>query len=322
MTAPYQVGFDEIRSAAERLQGVAHKTPVLTSKTVDAHVGACVYFKCENFQRSGSFKFRGAYNTLSQFPASSRKILTFSSGNHAQAVALAGAHLGIRPTIIMPRDAPSVKRAATAEYGAEIILYDRNEVSREALAEKLAAEQGLPVIPPYDHPHIIAGQATAARELLQDCSDLEILLVPCGGGGLLSGAALAAQESGHHAVQVIGVEPEAANDAVRSFKSGTLHTVHNPDTIADGARTPSLGHLPFQIIRDLAYDIVTVSDKAILSAMQLLWERMKIVVEPTGALGMAALLSRAVKAEGKKVGVILSGGNIALDQMCGYFRAI
>ena len=320
MTLPYQVGFDEIRSAAERLQGVAHKTPVLTSKTVDAHVGACVYFKCENFQRSGSFKFRGAYNTLSRLPASNRKILTFSSGNHAQAVALAGAHLGIQPTIIMPRDAPSVKRAATAEYGAGIILYDRNEVSREALAEKLAAEQGLPVISPYDHPHIIAGQATAARELLQDCSDLAILLVPCGGGGLLSGAALAAEESGHHAIQVIGVEPEAANDAVRSFKSGTLHTVHNPDTIADGARTPSLGHLPFQIIRDLAHDIVTVSDEAILSAMQLLWERMKIVVEPTGALGIAALLSRAVKAEGKKVGVILSGGNVALDQMCGYFK--
>ncbi len=320
MTASHNVGFEDVCSAAEHLRDVVHKTPVFTSKTVDARVGARVYFKCENFQRSGSFKFRGAYNTLRQLPASTEEVLTFSSGNHAQAVALAGAHLGIQPTIVMPRDAPSVKRAATAEYGAKIIPYDRNEISREALAEQLAAEQGFPVIPPYDHPHIIAGQGTATLELLQDYSDLDILLVPCGGGGLLSGSLLAAHAI-RPTIQVIGVEPDAANDAALSFKSGVLHTIHNPKTIADGARTPSLGILTFEIIRDLAHEIVTVSDAVIISAMQLLWERMKIVVEPTGALGMAALLSGAVNVDGMKVGIILSGGNVGLNQMQSYFSA-
>lgn len=320
MTVPCSVGFEDVCSAAEQLRDVVHKTPVLTSRAVDARIGARVYFKCENFQRSGSFKFRGAYNTLRQLPATTKEVLTFSSGNHAQAVALAGAHLDIQSTIVMPHDAPSVKRAATAEYGAKIIPYDRNEISREALAEQLAKEQGLPIIPPYDHPHIVAGQGTAALELLRNYPDLDVLLVPCGGGGLLSGSLLAAHAS-HSTIQVIGVEPEAANDAARSFKSGVLHTVHNPETIADGARTPSLGILTFEIIRSLAYDIITVSDTAILSAMQLLWERMKIVVEPTGALGMAALLSKAADVDGMKVGVILSGGNVGLRQMQSYFRA-
>ena len=320
MTVPCSVGFEDVCSAAEQLQGVVHKTPVLTSRTVDARVGARVYFKCENFQRSGSFKFRGAYNTLRQLPATTKEVLTFSSGNHAQAVALAGARLDIQPTIVMPHDAPSVKRAATAGYGAKIIPYDRNEISREALAEQLATEHGLPIIPPYDHPHIVAGQGTAALELLQDYPDLDVLLVPCGGGGLLSGSLLAARAI-RSTIQVIGVEPDAANDAALSFKSGVLHTVHNPETIADGARTPSLGVLTFEIIRNLAHDIVTVSDAAILSAMQLLWERMKIVVEPTGALGMAALLSKAADVEGMNVGVILSGGNVGLDQMQSYLGA-
>ncbi|MCY3595051.1 MAG: threo-3-hydroxy-L-aspartate ammonia-lyase [Bacteroidetes bacterium] len=320
MTVPCSVGFEDVCSAAEQLRDVVHKTPVLTSRTVDARIGTRVYFKCENFQRSGSFKFRGAYNTLRQLPAATKEVLTFSSGNHAQAVALAGAHLDIQPTIVMPRDAPSVKRAATAGYGARIIPYNRDEISREELAEKLAAEQGLPIIPPYDHPHIVAGQGTAALELLQDYSDLDVLLVPCGGGGLLSGSLLAAHAI-RPTIQVIGVEPEAANDAALSFKSGVLHTVHNPETIADGARTPSLGILTFEIIRNLAHDIVTVSDAAILSAMQLLWERMKIVVEPTGALGMAALLSKAADVEGMNVGVILSGGNVGLDQMQSYLGA-
>ncbi|MXW13880.1 MAG: threo-3-hydroxy-L-aspartate ammonia-lyase [Rhodothermaceae bacterium] len=317
MTGPCSVGFEDVCSAAEQLQGVVHKTPVLTSRTVDARVGARIYFKCENFQRSGSFKFRGAYNTLRQLPATTKEVLTFSSGNHAQAVALAGAHLDIQPTIVMPRDAPSVKRAATVGYGAKIIPYDRDEISRETLAEQLATEQRLPIIPPYDHPHIVAGQGTAALELLQDYPDLDVLLVPCGGGGLLSGSLLAAHAI-RPTIQVIGVEPDTANDAALSLKSGVLHTVHNPETIADGARTPSLGILTFEIIRNLAHDIVTVSDAAILSAMQLLWERMKIVVEPTGALGMAALLSKAADVDGMNVGVILSGGNVGLNQLQSY----
>ena len=320
MTVPCSVGSDDVCLAAEQLRDIVHKTPVLTSRTVDARIGARVCFKCENFQRSGSFKFRGAYNTLRQLPTTTKEVLTFSSGNHAQAIALAGAHLDIQPTIVMPHDAPSVKRAATAGYGAKIIPYDRNEISREALAEQLATEQGLPIIPPYDHPHIVAGQGTAALELLQDYPDLDVLLVPCGGGGLLSGSLLAANAI-RPTIQVIGVEPDAANDAALSFKSGVLHTVHNPETIADGARTPSLGILTFEIIRNLAHDIVTVSDAAILSAMQLLWERMKIVVEPTGALGMAALLSKAADVDGMNVGVILSGGNVGLDQIQSYLGA-
>ncbi len=321
MISSYRVGFEDVCSAAEQLRGIVHKTPVLTSSTIDARIGARVYFKCENFQRSGSFKFRGAYNTLRQLPATTREVLTFSSGNHAQAVALAGAHLDIQPTILMPHDAPSVKRAATAGYGAEIIFYDRNEISRESLAEQLAAEKELPIIPPYDHPHIVAGQGTAALELLQDHPDLDLLLVPCGGGGLLSGSLLASQFA-NSTIQVIGVEPDAANDAALSFKSGVLHTVHNPDTIADGARTPSLGALTFEIICNLAHDLITVSDQSILSAMNLLWDRMKIVVEPTGALGLAALLSKAVDAKGRSVGVILSGGNVGLDQIQSYPSSI
>ncbi len=321
MILSHRVGFEDVCSAAEQLRGIVHKTPVLTSSTIDARIGARVYFKCENFQRSGSFKFRGAYNTLRQLPATTREVLTFSSGNHAQAVALAGAHLDIQPTIVMPHDAPSVKRAATAGYGAEIIFYDRNEISRESLAEQLAAEKKLPIIPPYDHPHIVAGQGTAALELLQDHPDLDLLLVPCGGGGLLSGSLLASQVA-NSTIQVIGVEPDAANDAALSFKSGVLHTVHNPDTIADGARTPSLGALTFEIICTLAHDLITVSDQSILSAMNILWDRMKIVVEPTGALGLAALLSKAVDVKGRSVGVILSGGNVGLDQIQSYPSSI
>ena len=321
MTSLFSVEFEDICLAASRLQDVANQTPVLTSNTLNEHTGARLYVKCENFQKSGSFKFRGAYNTLRQLPDSTSEVLTFSSGNHAQAVALAGNYLGIRPTIIMPRDAPSVKRAATSDYGAEIILYDRNETSREALALNLAKEKDLPIIPPYDHPHIIAGQGTAALELLNMHPNLDMLLVPCGGGGLLSGSALVA-----HAMQsqtrVIGVEPEMANDATLSFKSGILHTVKNPDTIADGARTLSLGELPFQIIRSFADNIVTVTETAIIHAVKFLWERMKIVVEPTGALGVAAVLSEAVSVEGMNIGVILSGGNVDLPQMASYFRKL
>ena len=243
------------------LQGVANNTPVLTSRTLDMRANARVYCKCESFQRTGAFKFRGAYNALSRVPKATQEVLTFSSGNHAQAVALAGSLLDIQPTIIMPRDAPEVKREATAAYGANIIPYDRSEITREALAQQLANERGLPIIPPYDHPHIIAGQGTAALELLQSQPNIEVLLVPCGGGGLLSGTTLAARAI-RPGVRVIGVEPAAANDAALSFKSGMLHTVHNPQTIADGARTPSLGALTFPIIRALAHDIVVVTEDA------------------------------------------------------------
>lgn len=319
MTPAPRVEYPDIRLAAKRLQDAAHVTPVVASRTLNLRTEAQVVCKCENFQRSGSFKFRGAFNTLNQLPKSTREILTYSSGNHAQAVALAGAHLGIHSTIVMPRDAPKVKRDATAGYGATVVPYDRSEVTRESLAQQLAAEKNLPVIPPYNHPHIIAGQGTAALEFLQKHADLDLLLVPCGGGGLLSGSAIAA-----HAIspqtRVIGVEPETANDAALSFKSGVLHSVQNPDTIADGARTPSLGTLTFQIIRELVHDIVTVSDATLILAMQFLWERMKIVIEPTGALGLAAILSGAVDVRGKKVGIILSGGNVDLSQAQSYFN--
>ena len=313
MSVSFAVGFEDIRAAAGLLHGVANNTPVLTSRTLDMRANARVYCKCESFQRTGAFKFRGAYNALSRVPEATREVLTFSSGNHAQAVALAGSLLDIQPTIIMPRDAPEVKLEATSAYGANIIPYDRSEITREALAQQLAGERGLPIIPPYDHPHIIAGQGTAALELLQSQPDIEVLLVPCGGGGLLSGTTLAANAI-RPGIRVIGVEPAAANDAALSFKSGTLHTVHNPQTIADGARTPSLGTLTFQIIRALAHDIVVVTEDAIIGAMQFLWERMKLVVEPTGALGVAALLSGVISADRKNVGVIISGGNVDFSQ--------
>jgi threo-3-hydroxy-L-aspartate ammonia-lyase len=280
---------------------------------VDERTGARVFFKCENLQRAGAFKFRGAYNALSQLTPEerSRGVLTFSSGNHAQAIALAGRLLGVPTSIVMPADAPAVKLTATRGYGGEVITYDRAKESREELGRRLAAERGLVVIPPYDHAHVIAGQGTAARELLEDVGPLDLLLAPCGGGGLLSGTALSARALSP-GCRVIGVEPERADDATRSFRTRTLHTVTNPDTIADGARTPSLGTLTFPLVLHNVDDMVTVSDDAIVRAMRVLWERMKLVVEPTGALAAAALLEGEVEARGSRVGVILSGGNVDL----------
>lgn len=306
------VSFEDICAARTTLEGVAHRTPVFTSTTLDASTGARVYLKCDSFQRTGSFKIRGAFNACSNLDEAIRAngVLAYSSGNHAQAVALSARILGIRSVIVMPTDAPSVKLEATRGYGAEIIQYDRRETAREELAEQIQQERGLPVIPPYDHPHVIAGQGTAVMELLEDVPDLDIILIPCGGGGLLSGTAIAAREMAPNAV-VIGVEPAAADDATRSFRSGVLHTVENPDTIADGARTPSLGRHTFPIVRALVDDMVTVSDHALIDAMKFLYQRMKLVAEPTGVLGVAALLTRAVQAEGKRVGVIVSGGNVA-----------
>lgn len=305
------VSFADVERASTGLTNIALRTPVLHSRTVDRTWSTNVSFKCEGFQRSGSFKFRGAFTALSRLDAAARArgVLTYSSGNHAQALALAGSLLDIRIHVVMPADAPAVKRAAAEDYGAEIISYDRSQTSREALARKIAAESGMAIIPPYDHPDIIAGQGTAALELIEETGPLDLLLVPCGGGGLLSGSSISARKRSP-GCRVIGVEPKAGDDGARSFRTRTLQTVDNPDTIADGARTPSLGQLTFPIILENVSDVVTVSDDHIRFAMRYMMERMKVVVEPTGALGFAALTSGAVDVMDKKVGVIVSGANV------------
>lgn len=310
----------DIAAAAERLVGQAHRTPVATSRSLDERTGARLFFKCENLQRAGAFKFRGAYNALSQLDWAARKkgVLTFSSGNHAQAIALAGRELSVPTTIIMPSDAPQVKLDATRGYGGEVVLYDRATHSREDLSAQIAAERGMTIIPPYDHPHIVAGQGTTARELFEDVPALDVLLVPCGGGGLLSGCAVAAAAAAP-GCRVIGVEPAAGDDATRSFKTGALQTVHNPETIADGARTSSLGTLTFALVRRYVHDMVTVTDEQLIAAMAMFWERTKLIVEPTGALGFAAALHGIVPVHGKRVGIVLSGGNVELARVGQWF---
>lgn len=310
------VTFETIAAAAERLRDVAHRTPVLTSRTVNDRTQSQVFFKCENFQRTGSFKFRGAYNALSQLSPEQRQqgVLTYSSGNHAQAIALAGQLLGIATAIVMPKDAPAVKQAATRGYGAEVLLYDRSQIGRESFAESIAAERGSTLIPPFDHPHVIAGQGTAAKELIEAVGPLDLLLVCCGGGGLISGCAIAA-DALSPGCRVIGVEPAAGDDVTRSFQTKTIQTVHNPDTIADGARTPCPGKLTFPLILRYVSDMRTVTDDQLIRAMLFLWERLKIVVEPTGALATAALLEGLVDPCPPRVGVIISGGNVDLRQM-------
>jgi threonine dehydratase len=314
------VRYSDVADAAERLSGHAHRTPVMTSHTVDERTGAQVFFKCENFQRMGAFKFRGAYNAMSRLSSDERRrgVLAYSSGNHAQAVALAGKILGIRVTIVMPADAPAVKLDATRGYGAEIVLYDKRKEVREEVAERVARERELPVIPPFDHPHVIAGQGTAAKELIEEAGPLDYLFVPVSGGGLISGCAVAASHLAPDC-KVIGVEPEAGDDATRSFRTKTLQSCHNPDTIADGARTHSLGRLTFPLVLRYVNDMVTVSDAELVEAVLYLWERMKIIVEPTGALGAAGLFERGLPVAGKRVGVILSGGNVDLKLMAKYF---
>jgi threo-3-hydroxy-L-aspartate ammonia-lyase len=318
------VTFADVAAAAQRLQNQANQTPVLTSRTVDQLTGHQVFFKCENFQRTGSFKFRGAYNALAQLtPEQQEKgVLTYSSGNHAQAVALAGKLLNIATTIVMPHDAPAVKRAATAGYGAEIILYDRSEAAREAIAQQQVAERGSTLIPPFDYPAVVAGQGTVAKELFEAVGELDYLLVCCGGGGLLSGCAIAAHTLSPYC-RVIGVEPEQGDDVTRSFYSKTIQSVQNPNTIADGARTLSPGQITFPLILDYVHDMLTVSDQQLLRAMFLLWERLKIVVEPTGALATAALLEGHLDklrpaapstVPQLRVGVVISGGNVDLAQ--------
>jgi len=306
------VSFEDVAAAHERIKPQAKRTPVLTSATVDALTGASVFFKCENFQRMGAFKFRGAYNALSQLSADERRrgVIAFSSGNHAQAVALAGKLLGIKTVIVMPADAPKVKLDATRGYGAEVVTFGKGE-DREQLSERLAKERSLVLIPPFDHPHIVAGQGTAAKELIEDAGALDALLVPCGGAGLLSGCAVAARHLLPEC-RVIGVEPAAGDDATQSFKQKKLVKIQVPDTIADGARTTSLGNVTFPLVMRYVSDMLTVTDEELLRAMFFLWERMKIVVEPTGALAACALLEKKVDLKNLKVGVILSGGNVDL----------
>jgi len=303
--------FRRVTDATERLRGVAHVTPVVTSRWLDERLGAAVFLKCESFQRIGAFKFRGAYNAISRLSADERRrgVVTFSSGNHAQGVALAGRLLGVAAVVVMPLDAPVIKREATEGYGARVVLYDPAERSREEIARELQQENGYTLIPPFDHYDVLAGQGTAALELCdQAAGPLDLLLVPCGGGGLLSGCAIAAKGR-TPGCRVVGVEPELADDATRSFYSGTLQTVKNPPTIADGTRTPSLGRITFPLVRAFVDAMATVSEDSIMEAVRLLFYRLKLVVEPSGVLGLAALMTGKVTPQGR-VGVILSGGNV------------
>ncbi len=317
------IGFDDIAAAATRLQGVAHRTPVRTSRTADERSGAQLFFKCENFQRMGAFKFRGAYNALAQFTPAQRRAgaIAFSSGNHAQAIALSARLLGMPSVIVMPQDSPAAKLAATRGYqagqqGSEVILYDRYTEDREAIGRRLAAERGMTLIPPYDHPHVMAGQGTAALELIEDTAaggPLDALLVCVGGGGLVSGCAVAAAHLSP-GIAIHGVEPEAGNDTQQSLALGEIVHIATPQTIADGAQTQASGTLTFPVIRQHVRSILTVSDAQLVSTMRFFAERMKMVVEPTGCLAAAAVLEGVIDLRGRRVGVIISGGNVDLQR--------
>ena len=303
--------YEDVQGAARRLHGLAHRTPVLRSATADRMLKAQVFFKCENLQRMGAFKFRGAFNALSQFSPAQRKagVITFSSGNHAQAIALAARLLGIPATILMPLDAPQAKVDATRGYGGEVITFDRYTQDREALTRQLAAERGLTLIPPYDHPHVIAGQGTAAMELLEEAGPLDIMFVPLGGGGLLAGSALSVRALAPQC-KLYGVEPEAGNDGQQSLRKGEIVHIATPATLADGAQTQHLGEYTFGVIRRDVQDVLTATDAQLVEAMRFFAERMKLVVEPTGCLGFAAARHAGVPLEGLRVGVLLSGGNV------------
>ncbi len=312
--------FEDVRLAQSRLAGHAHRTPVLTSRTADERSGAQVFFKAENLQRGGAFKFRGAFNAISALDADARLrgVVAFSSGNHAQAVAYAAKLLGVSATIVMPGDAPGVKVAGTRGYGATVVFYDRYTQDRLEVTNRIAAATGAAVIPPFDHPDVIAGQGTAAVELFEDAGGLDILLAPLGGGGLLAGSALAARSLAP-GCRVIGVEPEAGNDGQRSMSSGEIVTIAVPRSIADGALTTALGRHNFPILRATVEAVLTVSDQELVAAMRFFAERMKIVVEPTGCLAAAAILSGRIDCAGKRVGVVLSGGNVDLAALAGHF---
>ncbi|GAA4012451.1 threo-3-hydroxy-L-aspartate ammonia-lyase [Deinococcus rubellus] len=307
--------YDDVVRAHERLVGVISQTPVLTSTTANERLGAQLYFKCENFQRMGAFKFRGAYNALAQFTPEQRRlgVVAFSSGNHAQGIALAARLLGVPAVIVMPTDAPSIKLEATRGYGAEVVLYDRATEDREAIGQRLARERGLTLVPPYDHLQVMAGQGTVAKELFEEVGSLDVLLVPLGGGGLLSGCATVARTL-HPGCRVLGVEPEAGNDGQKSFRSGRIVHIDLPVTIADGAQTQHLGHHTFPVILERVDDIVTASDGELVEAMVFFASRMKMLVEPTGCLGAAAAFGDQLDLRGQRVGVVISGGNIDLSR--------
>ncbi|MFC7388371.1 pyridoxal-phosphate dependent enzyme [Sphaerisporangium rhizosphaerae] len=311
MTSPLPVTLDDVHDAAARLKGVAHRTPVLRSRTLDALAGAEVFLKCENFQRVGAFKFRGAYNAVSRLSPEQRArgIAAYSSGNHAQAIALAARELGGTAVILMPEDTPRSKMDAAAGYGAEIVTYDRYTGDRVAIGEALAADRGLALIPPYEHPHVIAGQGTAALELLEEVGELDALVVPVGGGGLIAGSATVAKGLPGR-VRVVGVEPEAGDDTRRSLGAGERVSIPVPRTIADGLAADVPGELTFSINRRLVDEIAVVADDEIRAAMRLAFERMKIVMEPSGAAALGALLAGRVDRVPGRVGVIVSGGNI------------
>jgi threonine dehydratase len=319
MSTPSLPTYDDVVQAAERIAGVANRTPVLTSRTVDEAFGAQVFFKCENMQRMGAFKFRGAYNALMKFTPEQRRagVVAFSSGNHAQAIALSAKLLGIPATIVMPQDAPAAKVAATRGYGGNVVMYDRYTEDREQIGRNLAQKHGLTLIPPYDHPDVIAGQGTAAKELFEETGPLDAFFVCLGGGGLLSGSALATRALAP-SCRLYGVEPEAGNDGQQSFRTGAIVHIDTPQTIADGAQTQHLGNLTFPIIRRDVDDILTATDDELVQCMRFFAERMKIVVEPTGCLGFAAARRMRDELRGKKVGILVSGGNIDLAKLSGF----
>lgn len=314
--------FDDVIAAAERLRGRAHKTPVMTSRTVDKEFGAKVFFKCENLQRMGAFKFRGAFNALSRLGAPERKagVVAYSSGNHAQAIALSAKLLGMPATIVMPYDAPAAKIEATHGYGGRIVLFDRYKEDREKIGGALAEKEGLTLIPPYDHADVIAGQGTAAKELVEEVGELDAYFAPIGGGGLLAGSALALRALSP-SCSVYGVEPEAGDDGLRSFRSGAIVHIETPKTIADGAQTQHLGRLTFPIMRREVADVLTVSDAELVDCMGFLASRLKLVVEPTGCLGLAAARKMRPELAGKRIGILLSGGNIDMARFCALLAA-
>lgn len=313
MTTDLAISYDDVAQAHERLAGIAHRTPVMRSITANERTGATLFFKCETLQHIGAFKIRGAYNAIAQFTPAQREggVVTFSSGNHGQAIARAAQLLGVRAVVVMPKDAPAMKVAATEGYGGEVVRYDRYAEDPAVIVERMANERGMTFIPPFDHPHVMAGQGTAAKELFEEVGELDMIVTPLGGGGLLSGTATAAR---HFAPQceVVGVEPEAGNDGQQSLAKGEIVRIATPITIADAAQSRSLGRHTFPVLQQLGARVVTVSDAQLVEMMKFFAARMKLVVEPTGCLGAAAVFSGQLDVRGKRVGIVLSGGNIDL----------
>jgi threonine dehydratase len=309
------ISYDDVARAHERIAAVAHRTPVMRSSTGDERTGATLFFKCETLQRIGAFKVRGAYNAVSQFTPAQREggVITFSSGNHGQAIALAAKLLGVKAVIVMPKDAPGMKVAATQGYGGEVVRYDRYAEDPAVVVKRIADERGMTFIPPFDHPHVMAGQGTVAKELFEEVGDLDFIVTPLGGGGLLSGTATAARRLSPRC-EIIGVEPEAGNDAQQSLARGEIVRIETPRTIADAAQSRSLGQHTFPVLRDLGARVVTVSDDELVETMKFFASRMKLVVEPTGCLAAAAVFTGKLDVRGKRVGIVLSGGNIDLDR--------